>query len=300
MDCLHPLVIQNPSNDQEYVARNPKILVPCGRCEACIISSANQWRVRLQIENQFAISAFFVTLTYDDDKIPYAKCSNSFGETVVAPVVCKRDCQLFFKRLRKLYETSQIRYFLCSEYGPSTFRPHYHVLVFGIIPPFDDHFKTRIQITKDIQKCWSNGFVTVDDVTDGRISYVTKYLSCTTDLPEYLPKPFRLMSRRPGLGAIYMDQKDRIEWHRNNLSCYFPQGKSKFTLPRFLKDKIFDDSMKADIKESIDSYRVDKQIESELLAKRYGYSNRFDFEMDRYDRLIRKFNGKFKKSRKNI
>lgn len=45
----------------------------------------------------------------------------------------KRDAQLFLKRVRKnlsKYSDEKIRYYIVSEYGPKTFRAHYHVLFF--------------------------------------------------------------------------------------------------------------------------------------------------------------------------
>lgn len=45
---------------------------------------------------------------------------------------CKRDYQLFLKKLRakiKYYCDEDVRFFLVSEYGPKTYRPHFHVLI---------------------------------------------------------------------------------------------------------------------------------------------------------------------------
>ena len=126
MDCLHPVTISIPVAYGQDDIRNEKCSVPCGKCAACIVSSANEWRVRLQIEKEHCDNCYFVTLTYSDDTLPIDVFTDSFGAKHIIPYVCKRDCQNFFKRLRKRFENSEIRYYLVSEYGPTTLRPHYH------------------------------------------------------------------------------------------------------------------------------------------------------------------------------
>lgn len=297
MDCLHPVSIPNPSSDYEFVKRNPTILVPCGKCESCVISSAQEWRVRLQIEAESSVSAFFLTLTYRDDALSYSKLSDSCGNSYIVPVVCKRDCQLYLKRVRKRFCDSKIRFYLVSEYGPSTLRPHYHCIIFGIPPKYKDSTKARIYVANELEKLWTLGNVRVDPVTDGRIAYVTKYISCITYLPEYYPKPFRLMSRRPGIGASYLDRSDRIDWHRCKLANFIPFGSHKNKMPRYLKNKIFDDAMLADIKDNVNNFRSHKLDCDIKLAYDLGYSNYVDFRQSSIERQARKFSKLYVKSR---
>ena len=47
------------------------------------------------------------------------------------PYVCNRDLDLFLKRLRSYYPDEKIRYYALSEYGPTSFRPHWHLLLFS-------------------------------------------------------------------------------------------------------------------------------------------------------------------------
>ena len=235
MDCLHPCYNFNTCCYGQDDIRCEKCSVPCGKCAACIVSSANEWRVRLQIEKEHCDNCYFVTLTYSDDTLPIDVFTDSFGARHIIPYVCKRDCQNFFKRLRKKFGNSKIRYYLVSEYGPATLRPHYHFILFNLPLSSASSLQREIEATKIIQECWDNGSITLDEVTDARISYVTKYLSCVTDLPEWYPKPFRLMSKRPGIGSGYLDKRNLIDWHRVNLACYYPQGDKKLRYQGILR-----------------------------------------------------------------
>jgi hypothetical protein len=62
----------------------------------------------------------FLTLTYDDEHLP------------IGGSLYKRDLQNFFKRLRKNLKGRKIKYYACGEYGETTFRPHYHAIIFGL------------------------------------------------------------------------------------------------------------------------------------------------------------------------
>ena len=82
-----------------------------------------------------------------------------------------------------------------GEYGPESFRPHYHIL-FGTSAPV----KTSVLkecVCSAWQKCYQDGqksvrrpvgFVDVRRVTNrgGCENYVAQYLSCTTHLPKVL------------------------------------------------------------------------------------------------------------------
>lgn len=301
MDCLHPISIPNPDyGNDASIESGPTISCPCGKCEACIISNANEWRTRLQIEMDNSENAYFITLTYDDTKIPVTIGTDSFGERFVVPSVSKRDIQLFFKRLRKNDPERKIRYFLVSEYGPTTLRPHYHGIVYNLPCFSKDSTKQIVYVTKYIQKVWSNGNVKVDLVTYGRISYVTKYMSCVTDLPEHYPPPFRLMSRRPGIGSSYLEKHQLVNWHRQNLANYYPQGSFKSRLPRYLKDKIFDDEMKSEIADIMRYQRQQKEFQDVDKAFKLGYKNFVEYRHSMIEKHVRKFNSKHKKSRKDI
>ncbi len=154
--------------------------VPCGRCVVCRKNRASGWRVRLHHEFLSSTTAVFVTLTYDDSHLPtvvlpYQERVNYDGSVFryynpkdfrdgyimsfdKVPCHCKRDIQLFLKVLRSRVDT-KIRYFLVSEYCPTSLRPHYHAIIFGL--PKDIVGKDRFDTTKlndFIASCWKCGF----------------------------------------------------------------------------------------------------------------------------------------------
>ena len=94
--------------------------LPCGQCMPCRINKRNIWTTRILLELTCHESNSWITLTYNDDNIPYR---NELDKT---------DYQLWLKRLRKAHATQKIRYYLCGEYGDDRGRPHYHVVLFGL------------------------------------------------------------------------------------------------------------------------------------------------------------------------
>ena len=88
------------------------------------------WAVRCRHESLFWDHNVFVTLTYDDDHLPW------HGSLV------PEHLQLFVKRLRKALSGVQvapgsvhrpIRFFGCGEYGSTSKRAHYHLLLFNCL-----------------------------------------------------------------------------------------------------------------------------------------------------------------------
>lgn len=222
MQCLHPLLL-------------PDRVAPCGKCINCLRNRQRDWYVRLSVELLVSSSAYFVTLTYDDSFL-------NFVDGV--PVVSRRDCQTFFKRLRKRIEPEKIRYFLCSEYGPSTLRPHYHCVIFN--------FPINLDAYEIINESWKKGFVSVSTVTSARLNYLSKYVVCGYILPDVYKskqfRPFSLQSRQPGIGCSYLSARN-IDRHRALLQTTLPIDGVQKPLPRYYRDRIFNDDEKRVISE---------------------------------------------------
>jgi len=149
--CISPITVQHAGE---------RHVVPCGKCNFCLETRRNHWCFRLSQELKKSTSAYFITLTYDEDNVPIAE---NGSQTLV-----KRDLQLFWKSLRKsqaVITDLKLRYFIAGEYGSQTKRPHYHAIVFNL----------QIPVHK-LQEIWKKGFVHCGRVTGASIRYVTKYI----------------------------------------------------------------------------------------------------------------------------
>lgn len=213
MQCISPLTIVHASE---------RHIVPCGKCNFCLDNRRNDWCFRLGVELKHSYTAHFVTLTYDELSVPVSD--------VDLPTLCKRDLQLFFKKLRKKQAALsgvKLRYFMAGEYGPSTERPHYHAIIFNLVVPFEF-----------LQLSWSNGFCHSGQVTGASIRYVTKYIINRYDV-DYKGRepPFVLMSRKPGIGNHYV--KTHFNYHKSGLKNYTRSNGFFGRLPRYYKTKIF-------------------------------------------------------------
>ena len=171
----------------------PRKGFPCGQCVECLSDRRNSWSIRLKREAEFwrsyGCNVWMILLTYDEDHVPRTSKGNM--------TLRKRDVQLFLKRLRKDLQPQGIfvRMFYCGEYGPTTLRPHYHMLLFGVPQSF-----TKKQVKSVLQKHWHAGFVGRDLglCKDGGVHYSTKYMiNKIIKLPndEEIEKPFNGMYR---------------------------------------------------------------------------------------------------------
>lgn len=100
-----------------------------------------------------------------DNRIPY--CNTS-------------DCQKFLKRLRfhsKDKYNEEVRFYGVSEYGPRTYRPHWHLLLFFN----SDELASVIQ--QLVSESWSYGRTTCELSRGGSASYVASYVNSNVCLP---------------------------------------------------------------------------------------------------------------------
>lgn len=247
------------------------IIIPCGKCIGCRLEYSRQWANRCMLELQYHDSAYFVTLTYDDYHIPISYYPDEeTGEALESFTLCKRDFQLFMKRLRKRFSDQQIRFFACGEYGPSTFRPHYHVILFGLKLP--DLIPTvmlrgnQYYSSASLDSCWSSacevaslfpgarpvysgktkiGLTSITDVTWEACAYTARYITkkLTGPAAEFysafgLASPFVDMSRRPGIARQWYDDHPGFN-DFDFIHVSTPTGGKKFRSPRYYH-KLYD------------------------------------------------------------
>lgn len=313
MECFSPQEIRLPDGRLQVVR--------CGKCLACLSHRQAEWITRLRVAlDASPESTYFVTLTYDQDHLPYNTAKFDVPEQGIEymdkiPTVRKSDLQKFHMDLRKRFQQGfyyddtlskcgfgkaqkialplcKFRFYCTSEYGPLGLRPHYH--------GFYTHLPEDADLTFDLfNKIWNRGFVYCEKAqSDKAAAYVAKYLVNTSLVPvcPFADRPFALMSK--GLGAEYLTEK-RVEWHRaaHLVRSFVPLQGGKQILPRYLRDKIFDDAMKADILEA----EIDRQesaafalstLDPQSLA-RYEEKLRHD-----HDEAYRQAEWRFRKSGK--
>lgn len=127
---------------------------------------------------------------YEPFKLPSHSLNNQFDDDAndKIGVLHYADIQGFFARLRlnlkRFYNVvTPISYFACSEYGPTTFRPHFHVLIF-CEPSAEEKLRHAIV------KAWpyadsarTSGYI---EVARDAASYVSSYVNRTSDFPSFL------------------------------------------------------------------------------------------------------------------
>lgn len=158
-----------------------------------------------------------MTLTYDEEHLPENMSVN------------KRDVQLFHKRLRKYFPPGDLRYYVVSEYGDHTFRPHYHGLYF-LKGTYDKQF-----IYDTFTNAWQQGFLKFGEVQEGSIVYCTKYCLKHSQTPNGRLKTFRLVSKmNGGIGANYLTEMSSYHLENNQFKFVSYNGKT-CRMPRYYR-----------------------------------------------------------------
>jgi len=200
----------------------------CRTCIACRLNYAAMWAVRGSHERSLWDVSCSITLTYDDDHVPWSGLQ-------------KKHFQDFLKRLRRqlsYYKMSgaDFKYIACGEYGDesgvrSTFgHPHFHAVFFGL--DFPDKYKWRKgklghQMFRSdfLEKQWTFGNAEIGGADDEMINYVcayvTKKVTGQRALSHYASRrfcdemgnhfdflynsEFFLSSRRPAIGLRFLE-----------------------------------------------------------------------------------------------
>lgn len=265
--CTSPITIRY-TNVHTLATRFRSIQVPCGKCCECKKRYQNDWSLRMNEElRAYGYVATFVTFTYNNDSVPKV-VDKETGSIYLS--VNKKHIQNALKRFRTGYKRSNgdnldFSYFLTSEYGPRTLRPHYHAIFFGV------HKETLMPLLDDWRSRY--GFVKVDNIRiDGNQSAVAKYVGkyCSKGVFEnplveqgFVMPTFHLMSK--GLGKAYLEDKavqryfhwpkerkyrvydlvnpvysdEFIEFVATGLRMYMDNNIFGYALPRYYKTKLY-------------------------------------------------------------
>lgn len=204
--------------------------IPCGKCLGCRLDYSRDWSNRCIMESSRHEINWFITLTYDDANLTNGKVylNKDLSDEEVprwvdveAKTLVPMEVTNFIKRLREYYSRvkniENIRYFYCGEYGGTTGRPHYHLLVFGL--DIDDLRLYRNTLKGDalynsdtIQKLWAKGFSVIAEMNWKTCAYTARYIlkkqgegkkhkGFYDDIGLY--QEFTRMSRNPGIATPY-------------------------------------------------------------------------------------------------
>jgi hypothetical protein len=124
-----------------------------------------------------------------------------------------RDIQLFLKRLNQNIRSitnEKIYYYVTGEYGPTTFRPHFHLLFF-----FDSE-KLRQSFRQFVSKSWRFGDSDTQHVWSSASCYVAGYVNSIACLPDFFKnsrhiKPFGRFSvhfAQSAFDEVFKPQED--------------------------------------------------------------------------------------------
>lgn len=229
------------------------IEIPCGKCIDCRLQYSRQWADRCVFESMYypEDECWFCTLTYDNENIV------DVNHGIMPGTLVKEHFQKFMKRLREDQDRNEnhnrIRFYGCGEYGSTSFRPHYHVILFGIrfcseglkewIPSKSGKPQWRSNYLEGI---WKKGLVTVSPMSWDTAAYTARY-TLKKAFKEYskelyisngLEPEFVLMSRRPGIGSDYYEDHKSEIYEYDQVVLRSPDGGRKAKPPRFFDKRL--------------------------------------------------------------
>jgi hypothetical protein len=263
--------------------------VPCGQCAECRARSASDWSIRLRSEMDYyrekqGFQVGFLTLTYRDDCLPviprrFFKKNSPFDKTVYTRIPCfdTEDIRRFFNTIRMWFWRERhlknaFRFFVTTEYGEKTHRPHYHAIIM-YHPSVDS--KTMYDVCSDAW-CGTNmviaqnkkneklkrrfiglihpydAFVPRDAYACG--NYVAKYVCKDLEFHETVGGHFSHLSKKArrelrrympfhrqslGFGSCVLKDKSNDElvaMYRDGIDFF--GDKKMYRLPRYLREKL--------------------------------------------------------------
>ena len=196
------------------------IKIPCQKCWACQLKYSAEWATRIMLEAKKYENNYFITLTYNDDNLPIAEHTgwiqydknpnDPWGERIKTeqkrendgtwgPTLNPYDMDTFLNSLRKHFKDKGhegIKYFYAGEYGSTTARPHYHIILMNCpLNPFefydphiDSNYKAHFK-SHELENLWATGptgkrkpkgMIDIAELEWSAAAYVARY--CTKKL----------------------------------------------------------------------------------------------------------------------
>ncbi|MNF56588.1 hypothetical protein D3C85_715470 [compost metagenome] len=265
MACFHPVtayrsLIVNASGkrslcfDPHKSLPGSELTIPCGKCKGCRVDRSQQWGTRLMHEKTYHRASCSLLITYDDEHLPeHGTLVPKHGKKFMKALNDK-----FGPALREEFGQG-VRYFYCGEYGDSTGRPHYHVILFGV--DFSEDRKPwkktkgghQLFRSETANRLWGKGNIDIGNVTHESCEYAARYVLKKVNGERaiehysridpatgewYLLQPeFIRMSNRPGIGSRFFDDPANANMYARG---GFPRRKSKNlkSIPKYYDRKL--------------------------------------------------------------
>lgn len=250
-------------------------VVACGQCTPCLLKKQREKASRVLLESRAngITDTLFVTLTYDDEHLPY-----TFSRMEMQRLTPKQKAQgfeprkelktyscptgtlyppdliNFLKKLRYYGSTKgfQIRAVYAGEYGDEKRRPHYHLIIWGI--PYKERmmiFRSWTDKQKKLMCHHSRLDIQIPKNERHIANYLSKYLLSdkkrkdAASLNGAFPEFYRTSK---GLGLQYADGVSKALTKESGLanlwidgkmpSSFFFDGKN-YPIDRYMKAKIY-------------------------------------------------------------
>lgn len=218
--CMFPYKVEK---ELYHNQKDRFVPVPCGKCPQCLKRRVASWSFRLEMESLLWNKQYFLTLTYNNENVPIS--TNGF--LTLRP----KDVTNFFKRLRK--QAGKLRYYYCGEYGTSTKRPHYHIILFATSSLFES----------DIESNWTHGSVYYGKVEPASIRYTVQYYDKGVWQKQHVrddrEPEFSRMSQGIGKNFLTTKQVKNFLDNPQKSFIYDVEGR-KIAIPRYYKKRMYD------------------------------------------------------------
>lgn len=273
------------------------IPIPCGKCLNCKKNRLNQWSFRLMAEMENAVTAKFVTLTYNSENIPITprgfltlkklvkklpkidgESKSQYRRRCQKQLQTDNSAQGFFKRLR-YYEKGDdklsIDQFNYINRGGSIDDFSKPIKYFAVGEYGSKRKRPHMHIIlfnvkneDNIYKAWTLGNIHIDQVNNNTIDYTLKYMMKDQTKKKKGfdgEKEFSIMSK--GIGMNFISSSELRRYYKKNLDQnYLVNAKGfKIGMPKRYRDEMLD-QLEKDKQIGIIALAIKKQ-EMELLEK---------------------------------
>ncbi len=290
MPCFKPITAYQAVTDKtvHFSEGQPfatyQIKLPCGQCIGCRADRARMWAVRCMHEAQMHDESQFITLTYETLPNPEGSLNPPDFTNFIKRYrqELNRGIKRFLdeKKEKENPEFTILRYYHGAEYGDELGRPHHHACIFG------HQFADRevwaenegiiTYTSRTLEKLWTHGFVTTQDLTIGNADYCARYAmkkittsqqseekyhahyerTCPiTGEIKTLQSEYSTMSRSPGIGK---------DWYDKFNSDIFPHDTTIYKGKNVKTPRFYDELLRQIDKKTYDIIKI-KRKKSALL-----------------------------------